>query len=86
VVVDKFVNWLASLIVRKKDYKPKSILSHMFRISKIDIDDNVKVVINKKLIKQYLIHTKTSSRFIESEVITYSNNVIWLENNTENDI
>lgn len=58
----------------------------MFRISKIDIDDNVKVVINKKLIKQYLIHTKTSSRFIESEVITYSNNVIWLENNTENDI
>jgi hypothetical protein len=73
MVVDKFVDWLASLIVRKEDYKPKNILLDVFRITKIDIGERVKVVINNKLMKEYLIHTKTSSRFTEGEVISYSN-------------
>lgn len=51
----------------------KFILLDVFKIIHNQIGEEIKVVINKKTYKHYLIYTKTNSRFTEGEVISYSN-------------
>lgn len=70
-MIDSLAAWILSLF-EKKEVKKESPLSHVFKITKHDKSQEVRLVLNKKIQHHYLIQIDGSTRTVEGEVIKYS--------------